>query len=62
MQGATYIWITYSPGEAEKDGRSPYTHAPVHPAVNGYQVLVRGCDLLPGNGGGAPTVVGSSRV
>ena len=35
----------YYPGRVENVGRSPYTHAPVHPAVNGYRILARGCDL-----------------
>ena len=26
-------------------GQSSYTHAPIHPAVNGYRMLTRVCDL-----------------
>ena len=35
----------YSPSEVENVGLSPYTHAPVHPEVNGYRILARSCDL-----------------
>ena len=36
------------PGGVGNVGWSPYTHAPVHPAVNGYWILARGCDLPSG--------------
>ena len=35
-------------GGVENVGRSPYTHAPVHLAVNRYWILARGCDLPSG--------------
>ena len=37
----------YSLGGVENVGQSPYFHAPVHPAVNGYWILVWGGDLAP---------------
>ena len=37
-----------SPGGVENVRRSPYTHAHVHSAVNGYRILDWGCDLPPG--------------